>query len=95
MGCFRIKELKGVLAQLGLSKQGNKQALVDRILSLLSDEQVSTTNGSAKKNFIGKNGVAKIIDDSYSCWAIVFFIISWSLLCNIHCRAPGKYRIWS
>lgn len=65
LGCFRIKELKGVLAQLGLSKQGNKQALVDRILSLLSDEQVSTTNGSAKKNFIGKNGVAKIIDDSY------------------------------
>lgn len=38
---FRIKELKDVLTQLGLSKQGKKQDLVDRILSILSDEQVS------------------------------------------------------
>ena len=36
---FRIKELKDVLTQLGLSKQGKKQDLVDRILALLSDEQ--------------------------------------------------------
>ncbi|KAL7259353.1 hypothetical protein ACSBR1_005283 [Camellia fascicularis] len=35
---FRIKELKDVLNQLGLSKQGKKQDLVDRILSILSDE---------------------------------------------------------
>lgn len=28
---------------------------------------VSTTRGSAKKNSIGKNGVAKIIDEAYRC----------------------------
>lgn len=36
---FRLKELKDVLTQLGLSKQGKKQDLVDRILSILSDEE--------------------------------------------------------
>ena len=36
---FRVKELKDVLTQLGLSKQGKKQDLVDRILAILSDEQ--------------------------------------------------------
>ncbi|XP_055959736.1 protein disulfide-isomerase 5-1 isoform X3 [Mercurialis annua] len=36
---FRIKELKDVLTQLGLSKQGKKQDLVDRILGVLADEQ--------------------------------------------------------
>ncbi|CAJ1956004.1 unnamed protein product [Sphenostylis stenocarpa] len=36
---FRIKELKDVLTQLGLSKQGKKQDLVDRILSILSEDQ--------------------------------------------------------
>ncbi|PPE00972.1 hypothetical protein GOBAR_DD01935 [Gossypium barbadense] len=36
---FRIKELKDVLTQLGLSKQGKKQDLVERILGALSDEQ--------------------------------------------------------
>ncbi|KAH0465785.1 hypothetical protein IEQ34_005888 [Dendrobium chrysotoxum] len=36
---FRIKELKDVLGQLGLAKQGKKQDLMDRILSVISDEQ--------------------------------------------------------
>ncbi|KAF8395220.1 hypothetical protein HHK36_019162 [Tetracentron sinense] len=36
---FRIKELKDVLTQLSLAKQGKKQDLVDRILVVLSDEQ--------------------------------------------------------
>ncbi|KAF8403052.1 hypothetical protein HHK36_011146 [Tetracentron sinense] len=62
---FRIKELKDVLTQLGLAKQGKKQDLVDRILAVLSDEQVSKMHGWAKKNSIGKDGVAKIIDDTY------------------------------
>ncbi|XP_057782685.1 E3 SUMO-protein ligase SIZ1 isoform X2 [Salvia miltiorrhiza] len=58
---FRIKELKDVLNQLGLSKQGKKQDLVDRILTILSDEQGMW----AKKNSIGKEGVAKLVDDTY------------------------------
>ncbi|XP_027343660.1 E3 SUMO-protein ligase SIZ1-like isoform X3 [Abrus precatorius] len=61
--CFRIKELKDVLTQLGLSKQGKKQDLVDRILSILSDEQVSKM--WAKKNAVGKEQVAKFVDDIY------------------------------
>nr|GMD61390.1 E3 SUMO-protein ligase SIZ1-like isoform X1 [Ipomoea batatas]GMD64504.1 E3 SUMO-protein ligase SIZ1-like isoform X1 [Ipomoea batatas] len=36
---FRLKELKDVLTQLGVSKQGKKQDLVDRILTILSDER--------------------------------------------------------
>ncbi|KAE8727651.1 E3 SUMO-protein ligase SIZ1 [Hibiscus syriacus] len=36
---FRIKELKDFLTQLGLSKQGKKQDLVERILGALSDDQ--------------------------------------------------------
>ncbi|KAF2300519.1 hypothetical protein GH714_013914 [Hevea brasiliensis] len=61
---FRIKELKDVLTQLGLSKQGKKQDLVDRILAVLSDEQVPKT--SVKKSAVGKDEVAKLVDDIYS-----------------------------
>ncbi|XP_021683814.2 E3 SUMO-protein ligase SIZ1 isoform X1 [Hevea brasiliensis] len=60
---FRIKELKDVLTQLGLSKQGKKQDLVDRILAVLSDEQVPKT--SVKKSAVGKEEVAKLVDDIY------------------------------
>ncbi|XP_050213349.1 E3 SUMO-protein ligase SIZ1 [Mercurialis annua] len=60
---FRIKELKDVLTQLGLSKQGKKQDLVDRILGVLADEQVPKT--STKKTSIGKEEVAKLVDDIY------------------------------
>lgn len=58
---FRIKELKDILTQLQLSKQGKKQDLVDRILAVLSDERGTW----AKKNAIGKEGVAKLVDDTY------------------------------
>ncbi|XP_058196286.1 E3 SUMO-protein ligase SIZ1-like isoform X2 [Rhododendron vialii] len=60
---FRIKELKDLLTQLGLSKQGKKQDLVDRILGILSDERVSGM--WAKKNAVGKQEVAKLVDDIY------------------------------
>ncbi|XP_057483224.1 LOW QUALITY PROTEIN: E3 SUMO-protein ligase SIZ1-like [Actinidia eriantha] len=60
---FRIKELKDVLTQLGLSKQGKKQDLVDRILAILSVERVSGVG--AKKNAVGKHEVAKLVDDIY------------------------------
>ncbi|XP_039136793.1 E3 SUMO-protein ligase SIZ1 [Dioscorea cayenensis subsp. rotundata] len=62
---FRIKELKDVLGQLGLAKQGKKQDLVDRILAVLSDEQVSKAQLWGRRSSIGKEGVAKIIDDTY------------------------------
>ncbi|KAJ8478801.1 hypothetical protein OPV22_022528, partial [Ensete ventricosum] len=62
---FRIKELKDVLTQLGLAKQGKKQDLVDRILALLLDEQVHKPQVWGRRNFLGKEGVAKIIDDTY------------------------------
>ncbi|KAK9081083.1 hypothetical protein Syun_031255 [Stephania yunnanensis] len=62
---FRLKELKDVLGKLGLAKQGKKQDLMDRVLAMLSDEQGSKAHSWAKKNSIGKEGVAKIIDDTY------------------------------
>ncbi|KAK6235384.1 hypothetical protein SCA6_010721 [Theobroma cacao] len=60
---FRIKELKDVLTQLGLSKQGKKQDLVERILGALSDEQVAKM--WAKRTPVGKEDVAKLVDDIY------------------------------
>ncbi|KAL5581207.1 hypothetical protein UlMin_013649 [Ulmus minor] len=60
---FRIKELKDVLTHLGLSKQGKKQDLVERILAILSEDQVSKL--WAKKNAVGKDQVAKLVDDIY------------------------------
>ncbi|KAK2370786.1 E3 SUMO-protein ligase SIZ1 [Trifolium repens] len=60
---FRVKDLKDVLTQVGLSKQGKKQDLVDRILSILSDEQVVKI--SAKKNAVDKEQVVKLVDDTY------------------------------
>ncbi|GMI92306.1 SAP AND MIZ1 DOMAIN- CONTAINING LIGASE1 [Hibiscus trionum] len=60
---FRIKELKGVLTQLGLSKQGKKQDLVERILGALSNEQVAQM--WEKRGPVGKEDVAKLVDDIY------------------------------
>ncbi|BFG34367.1 hypothetical protein CerSpe_206410 [Prunus speciosa] len=60
---FRIKELKDVLTQLSLSKQGKKQDLVDRILALLSEDQVSKM--WPKKNTVRKEQVAELVDDTY------------------------------
>lgn len=60
---FRIKELKDILTQLGLSKQGKKQDLVDRILAILADERVSGM--WAKKNAVSKEEVAKLVVDTY------------------------------
>ncbi|KAL8204710.1 hypothetical protein R6Q57_010333 [Mikania cordata] len=60
---FRIRELKGILTQLSLSKQGKKQDLIDRILAILSDEHVSGM--WSKKNVVGKEEVAKLVDDIY------------------------------
>ncbi|XP_058182735.1 E3 SUMO-protein ligase SIZ1-like isoform X2 [Rhododendron vialii] len=60
---FRIKELKDVLSQLGLPKQGKKQDLVDRIVAILSDEQVPGM--WAKKYAVGKEDLAKLVDDTY------------------------------
>ncbi|KAL1817125.1 hypothetical protein ACET3Z_019699 [Daucus carota] len=55
---FRVKELKDVLTHLGLSKQGRKQDLLDRILTTISDEQVP---GMLAR----KEVVTKLIDDTY------------------------------
>ncbi|KAI3743208.1 hypothetical protein L1987_60914 [Smallanthus sonchifolius] len=60
---FRIRELKGILNQLGLSKQGKKQDLIDRIVAVLSDERVSGM--WSKRNAVGKEEVAKLVDDIY------------------------------
>ncbi|CAI9105156.1 OLC1v1004016C1 [Oldenlandia corymbosa var. corymbosa] len=60
---FRVKELKDVLQQLGASKQGKKQDLIERILKVIADDRVS---GSwAKKNNISPQDVAKLVDDTY------------------------------
>ncbi|KAK1429126.1 hypothetical protein QVD17_11328 [Tagetes erecta] len=58
---FRIKELKGILTQLGVSKQGKKQDLVERILAIISDDRVSGM--WAKRNAVKKEEVAKLVDD--------------------------------
>ncbi|WOL16272.1 E3 SUMO-protein ligase [Canna indica] len=62
---FRIKELKDVLTQLGVPKQGRKQDLVDRILQLLLDDQVLKLQVWGKRNPFRNDEIAKIIDDTY------------------------------
>ncbi|XP_057852008.1 E3 SUMO-protein ligase SIZ1 isoform X1 [Cryptomeria japonica] len=62
---FRLKELKDVLSRLGLAKQGKKQVLLDRIMAMLSDDKGSKLHGWGNKHLIGKDEVAKIIDDIY------------------------------
>ncbi|XP_026433698.1 E3 SUMO-protein ligase SIZ1-like [Papaver somniferum] len=61
LGCFRVKELKDVLTHLGLGNQGRKQELLERILAAITDEQVT----KSKKNSIGREGIAKIIEATY------------------------------
>ncbi|KAL1197280.1 E3 SUMO-protein ligase SIZ1 [Cardamine amara subsp. amara] len=60
---FRIKELKDVLTQLGLSKQGKKQDLVERILTILSDEKAARL--WSKKDAVAREKVAKLVEDAY------------------------------
>ncbi|KAG8084498.1 hypothetical protein GUJ93_ZPchr0010g8266 [Zizania palustris] len=62
---FRIKELKDILNQLGLPKQGKKQDLIDRVLALLSDDQGPRHHGWGRKSTFSKEAVAKIVDDTY------------------------------
>ncbi|KAF9676709.1 hypothetical protein SADUNF_Sadunf08G0031200 [Salix dunnii] len=62
---FRIKELKDILSLLGLPKQGKKQDLLDRVTCLLSDDEICSARGLARKKQIGKEAVVKIIDDAY------------------------------
>ncbi|GLU19024.1 hypothetical protein SLE2022_352940 [Rubroshorea leprosula] len=62
---FRIKELKDVLTRLGLSKQGKKQDLVDKILAALSDEQVPSIWPKKGLGPVGKEDVAKLVEDTY------------------------------
>ncbi|CAN8268415.1 unnamed protein product [Cochlearia groenlandica] len=59
---FRIKELKDVLTKPGLSKQGKKQDLVERILTLLSDEQAFRL--WFKKNTMSREEVAKLVENT-------------------------------
>ncbi|XP_057523517.1 E3 SUMO-protein ligase SIZ1-like [Amaranthus tricolor] len=59
---FRIKELKEVLTQVGLPKQGKKQDLTDRIVALLYDEG---TPGLFKNNVNGKEKLVELINDAY------------------------------
>lgn len=60
---FRIKELKDVLTQLGFSKQGKKQDLVDRILAFIVDDQASKM--WVKRPALSKEELARLVDDIY------------------------------
>uniref|UniRef100_A0A7N0URX0 E3 SUMO-protein ligase SIZ1 n=1 Tax=Kalanchoe fedtschenkoi TaxID=63787 RepID=A0A7N0URX0_KALFE len=63
LGYFRVKELKDILTQLGLPKQGKKQDLIDRILDTLSGDRAS--KAWAKKNTLGKDELIKLLDSTY------------------------------
>ncbi|CAM0152377.1 unnamed protein product [Urochloa decumbens] len=64
---FRIKELKDVLQQLGLPKQGKKQELAERVRTALFNQrdQVSETNGLPKAKMVGREMVVKIVEDTF------------------------------
>ncbi|CAM0885682.1 unnamed protein product [Alopecurus aequalis] len=62
---FRIKELKDVLAHLGVAKHGKKQELVDRILALVAQDPGQWQFGRARKNVPSRETVAEVVDDIY------------------------------
>eukprot|EP01018_Ginkgo_biloba_P026241 Gb_39446 [translate_table: standard] len=68
LATFRIKELKDVLGHIGIAKQGRKQVLMDRIVAVLAacDQQGYKSNGCGKKHVVGREEVAKVIDDIFS-----------------------------
>ncbi|KAJ0941368.1 putative chromatin regulator PHD family [Helianthus annuus] len=59
---FRLKELKDILTQLGLSKQGKKQDLADRILAVISDDR-AVSGMWVTKTLVRKEEVAKLVED--------------------------------
>ncbi|XP_024310394.1 E3 SUMO-protein ligase SIZ2 [Brachypodium distachyon] len=63
---FRLNELKDVLFELGLPKQGKKQELVEKITALLYDQhdQVSQSYGLGKKP-VAENEVLKIVEETF------------------------------
>ncbi|XP_010514872.1 PREDICTED: E3 SUMO-protein ligase SIZ1-like [Camelina sativa] len=58
-----MKELKDVLAQMGLSRQGRKQDLVQRILTIFSDEPAGRL--WSKRDPRARERVAKLVEDGY------------------------------
>ncbi|XP_076910459.1 E3 SUMO-protein ligase SIZ1-like [Bidens hawaiensis] len=61
MALFRVKDLKDILSELGISKQGKKQDLVERILAIISDDRVSGM-WSKKKSNVKKQDVTQLVD---------------------------------
>ncbi|XP_024364528.1 E3 SUMO-protein ligase SIZ1 isoform X2 [Physcomitrium patens] len=67
LGSFRIRELKDVLARLGLPKQGKKQILIDKIMDLINPaekESLAKGSKSSKKAISGDEAIA-IVDEQY------------------------------
>jgi hypothetical protein len=68
LASFRITELKHVLSRLGLSKQGKKQILMDKIMEVLvpAETTPSKIKGSKmSKNAVSREEAANVIDDIY------------------------------
>eukprot|EP01018_Ginkgo_biloba_P009947 Gb_29862 [translate_table: standard] len=68
LSTFRIKELKDVLSRIGIARQGKKQVLLDRIMAVLSpaDQGGFKSNGGGGNQLtVGREKVAKIIDDIF------------------------------
>uniref|UniRef100_A0A7N0R8M3 E3 SUMO-protein ligase SIZ1 n=1 Tax=Kalanchoe fedtschenkoi TaxID=63787 RepID=A0A7N0R8M3_KALFE len=61
---FRIKELKDILTELGLPKQGKKQDLFERVVTILSDTEAYKV--WAKKSTLGRDEIVDLIEDTYS-----------------------------
>ncbi|XP_024382422.1 E3 SUMO-protein ligase SIZ1 isoform X3 [Physcomitrium patens] len=67
LGSFRIRELKDVLARLGLPKQGKKQILMEKIMGLINPvEKQSLTKGSkSSKKVVSREEAIAVIDEQY------------------------------
>ncbi|KAG0583950.1 hypothetical protein KC19_3G174400 [Ceratodon purpureus] len=67
LGSFRIRELKDVLARLGLPKQGKKQILMDKIMGLINppDKQLLMKGPKSSKRVVSREEAIAIIDEQY------------------------------
>ncbi|KAH8939688.1 hypothetical protein BDL97_15G048700 [Sphagnum fallax] len=67
LASFRITELKDVLSRLGLSKQGKKQILMEKIMGVLMPAVTlpSKIKGSKLSKNVSREIAANVIDDIY------------------------------
>lgn len=69
LSLYKVSELKIILDSLGLKKSGNKSDLIDRITTVLDDDEKSRILSQCRHLFLTQKGLAFIDENSdYDMW---------------------------